>query len=141
MARDKKLDRLGKVRLFSSCTSKELAQIGKASDEITVPAGKDIVTEGTGGHEFFLILDGEAAVTRAGKQVATLHDGDYFGELALLDRAPRNATVTASRPTNLLVIGQREFSGVLDEVAGLAHKLLIQMAARLREADAQSVSH
>ena len=141
MAHDKKLDRLGKVRLFSACTNKELAQIGRASDEVAVPAGKDIVSEGTGGHEFFLILDGEAKVSRAGSEVATLHEGDYFGELAILDRAPRNATVTASQPSNLLVIGQREFSGVLDEVPGLAHKLLIQMARRLRESDAHAVSH
>jgi CRP/FNR family transcriptional regulator, cyclic AMP receptor protein len=141
MAHDKKLDRLGKVRLFSACTNKELAQIGRASDEVSVPAGKELVTEGTGGHEFFLILEGEATVSRGGNEVATLSAGDYFGELALLDRAPRNATVTAKTPMTLLVIGQREFSGVLEEVPGLAHKLLIQMAGRLREADVHAVSH
>jgi CRP/FNR family transcriptional regulator, cyclic AMP receptor protein len=141
MAHDAKLDRLGKVRLFSACTKKELAQIGKAADEISVAAGKALVTEGESGHEFFMILDGDAKVSRGGKDVATLGAGDYFGELAILDRSPRNATVTSTTPMTLLVLGQREFSGVLDEVPGLAHKLLISMAARVKEGDAHAVSH
>ena len=63
--------------------------------------------------------------------------------MALLDRGPRSATIVADTPMTLLVLGQREFSGVLDEIPGLAHKLLSTMAARLREADtkAASVSH
>ena len=141
MAHDAKLDRLGKVRLFSACTKKELAHIGRASDEITVPAGKALVTEGAAGHEFFLILDGKASVTRGGTEVAALEAGDYFGELALLDRGPRNATVTAVTPMTVVVLGQREFSALLDEVPGLAHKLLIAMSHRVREGDAHAVSH
>jgi len=67
--------------------------------------------------------------------------GDFFGELALLDGAPRNATVTATEPTDLLVLGQREFAAVLDSSPGVARKLLTQMAARLRQADAQALTH
>ncbi len=141
MARDQKLERLGKVRLFSACTNKELAHIGRAADEVTVAAGRDVVKEGATGHEFFMILNGEARVSRGGTEVATLKEGDYFGELALLDRAPRDATVTAATPMHLLVLGQREFSAVLDEVPGLAHKLMVGMARRLREQDMHSVSH
>ena len=115
--------------------------IGKASDEVTVPAGKDIVTEGSTGHEFFLILGGQAVVKRNGRKVATLGKGDYFGELSLLSKAERNATVSAETDLALLVLGQREFSGILDEVPGLAHKLLVSMAGRLREADGKAVSH
>jgi CRP-like cAMP-binding protein len=99
------------------------------------------VKEGTPGHEFFLILKGEATVKRNGRKVATLGEGQYFGELALLDRGPRNATVAAETPMELLVLGQREFAGILDEVPGLAHKLLTIMAARVREADARANSH
>ncbi len=141
MARDSKLDHLGQVRLFSSCTKKELAVIGKASDEVTVPAGKEVVTEGATGHEFFLILDGRAVVRRNGRKLASLGPGQYFGELALLAKGARNATVTAETPMNLLVLGQREFSGVLDEVPPLAHKLLAQMAVRLRAADEKAYSN
>jgi len=141
MANDAKLDHLKDVRLFSSCTKKELTHLGRASDEITVPAGKVIVEEGSFGHDFFMILEGEADVTVGKKKVASLGPGGYFGELAILDRAPRNATVTARTPMRLLLLGQREFSSVLDEVPGLAHKLLVQMAGRLREQDAKAVSH
>lgn len=141
MARDSKLDHLGQVRLFSACNKKELGLIGKASDEVSVPAGKEIVTEGNTGHEFFLILSGQAAVKRGGRKVNTLSAGDYFGELALLSKGERNATVVAETDMELLVLGQREFSGVLDEVPGMAHKLLVSMAGRLREADAKAVSH
>lgn len=141
MARDSKLDHLGQVRLFSACNKKELGLIGKASDEVSVPAGKEIVTQGSSGHEFFLILSGEAAVKRGGRKVNTLSAGDYFGELALLSKGERNASVVAETDMDLLVLGQREFSGVLDEVPGLAHKLLVSMASRLREMDAKAVSH
>jgi CRP-like cAMP-binding protein len=138
MAGDSKIDQLAQVRLFSAFNKKELALIARASDEVDVPAGKELVKEGSPGHEFFLILKGEASVRRNGRKVATLGSGQYFGELALLDRGPRNATVVADTPMELLVLGQREFSGVLDEVPILAHKMLTIMAARVREADARS---
>jgi CRP-like cAMP-binding protein len=142
MARkDNKLDHLAQVRLFRACSRKELTIIGRASDEVRVAAGKTIVQEGQTGHEFFLILEGQASVHRNGRKVATLGPGDYFGELALLDRGPRNATVKADTDMELLVLGQREFSGVLDEVPTIAHKLLSSMATRLRDSDAKDVGH
>jgi CRP-like cAMP-binding protein len=142
MARkDNKLDHLAQVRLFRACSRKELTTIGRASDEVKVGAGKTIVEEGQTGHEFFLILEGTASVQRKGRKVATLGPGDYFGELALLDRGPRNATVKADGDMEVLVLGQREFSGVLDEVPTIAHKLLASMATRLREADAKEVGN
>jgi CRP/FNR family cyclic AMP-dependent transcriptional regulator len=141
MRKDSKADHLRQVRLFSALNGKELATVARATDEVTVPAGKTLCEEGRPGHEFFLILDGKAAVVRNGRRVATLGPGDYFGELALLDRGPRSATVKADTDMTLFVLGQREFSGVLDEIPGLAHKLLTAMAARLREADSKAVSH
>ena len=140
MARDSKLGHLSNVRLFSTLTKRELATVGKASDEIAATAGQVLVKEGATGHEFFLILDGTAAVKRNGRKIATLGPGQYFGELALLDRAPRNATVVAETPMQLLVLAQREFNDVLDTVPSLAHKLLRSMAARLRDADAKDVT-
>jgi CRP/FNR family cyclic AMP-dependent transcriptional regulator len=137
--KDQKLDQLAKVRLFSACNRKELGLIGRASDEIQVPAGKVLCEEGKPGFEFYLILEGEAVVKRNKKKVATLTSGAAFGELALLTRLPRNATVEATTPMTLLVLGQREFSGLLDEVPGIAHKLLSSMAQRLYEADTRQV--
>ena len=78
---------------------------------------------------------------KAGVEVATLTDGQSFGELALLDKGPRSATVVASSEMTVLVLGQREFSAVLDEVPGIAHKLLRVLAIRLREAEAEADLH
>jgi len=139
--KDNKLEQLSKVRLFSACTKKELELIGKASDEIRVPAGKVLCEQGKPGFEFYLILEGEAVVRRNNKKIATLGPGGSFGELALLTRLPRNASVQADSEMELLVLGQREFSGLLDEVPGMAHKLLASMAERLSQADAKSTSH
>jgi CRP/FNR family cyclic AMP-dependent transcriptional regulator len=141
VAKDGKLQHLAQVKLFSALNKKELALVGNASDEIQVPAGQVIVTEGSPGHEFFLILDGQASVRRNGRRVAMLGPGQYFGELSLLDRAPRNATITADTDVTLLVIGQREFSAVLDAAPGVCHKLLEAMAHRLREEDAKATTH
>lgn len=139
--KDFKLEQLAKVKLFGACSKRELTLIGRASDEVAVPAGKQVVTEGSTGHEFFLILDGRAVVKRGGRKLATLGAGQYFGEMALLDQGARTATVEAETPMTLLVLGRREFSAVLDEVPALAHKLLTIMAHRLREADAKALSH
>lgn len=139
--KDLKLDHLARVPLFSALSKKELQTIGRASDEIEVDEGKVLCEEGKPGHEFFLILDGEAAVKRGKKTVAKLSPGRYFGELSLLDRGPRSATVVADSPMTLLVLGQREFSGILDQLPGVSRKLLCSMAERLRDADTKALSH
>ncbi len=141
MARNTKTDQLQGVQMFSACTDKELAQIARACDEVTVEAGAVVVEEGTAGEDFYLIVSGEAEVSRGGRPVATVGTGQYFGELSLLDEAPRNATVTARTPMTLLRLRRREFAAVLDSWPGVAHKLLQQMARRLRQADEQSVSN
>jgi CRP/FNR family transcriptional regulator, cyclic AMP receptor protein len=77
-------------------------------------------------------------VSMHGKKLATLGPGSFFGDLALLDKAPRNATVTAETPMELMVLGQREFASMIDEVPGFAHKLLSGLAHRLREYDVKT---
>ena len=139
--RDIYLDHLAQVPLFSTCSRKDLQKLGKASDEIAVKEGKVLVEEGKPGHEFFLIEDGTAEVRRKNRKVATLGRGQFFGELSLLDRGPRSATVIADTDMTLVVLGQREFLGVIDEVPAMAHKLLAALAGRLREADSRALSH
>jgi CRP-like cAMP-binding protein len=133
------LDHLAEVPLFSALSRKELALVARRAEDVKVQPGKVLVTEGSTGSEFFVIIDGNAKVSRRGRKVATLGPGAAFGELALLDKAPRNATVTAETPMELVVLGQREFGGIVDEVPGFARKLLAGMARRLRDADAHSV--
>jgi CRP-like cAMP-binding protein len=133
------LSHLAEVPLFSALSKKELGLVARRAEDVKVEPGRVLVTEGSTGSEFFVIIDGTAKVSRRGRKVATLGPGAAFGELALLDRAPRNATVTAETPMELVVLGQREFGGIIDEVPGFARKLLAGMARRLRDADAHSV--
>jgi CRP/FNR family cyclic AMP-dependent transcriptional regulator len=137
--RDAFLDHLAQVPLFSALSRKELALVARRAEDVKVEPGRVLVSEGSTGSEFFVIIDGEATVSRRGRKVATLGPGAAFGELALLDKAPRNATVTAETPMEVVVLGQREFGGLIDEVPGFARKLLAGMAKRLRESDAKSV--
>lgn len=108
-------------------------------EDIEVGAGKVLVSEGAAGAEFFAIIKGNASVSRHGQEVAQLGPGDFFGDLALLDRAPRNATITAVTPMELVVLGQREFAALIDEVPGFARKLLAGLARRLRAYDAKAI--
>lgn len=135
---------LSKIWLFSTCSARDLRTIRRALEEVTVPPEKVLCEEGTIGREFFLIVDGLASVRRGGRKIATLGPGQYFGELALLDRRPRSATVTSETDMVLLVLGQRQFNGVLDSVPAIGRKMLAAMATRLRESDAKAsalISH
>jgi CRP/FNR family cyclic AMP-dependent transcriptional regulator len=138
MARKKDyLDHISKVPMFSACTRKDLELLARSADEVSFDAGQTLLHEGETGREFFVIMSGAAEVSRKGKRLGTIGVGDFVGELALLDRAPRNATVTATTPVVALVLGQREFSGVLATVPAITHKLLVGMARRLHELDAR----
>lgn len=125
--------------MFSACSKRELALVARRAEDVRVSAGKVLIAEGSTGHEFFVIFEGTARVTRNGRRVATLGPGQAFGELALLDKGPRNATVIAEGDMELVVLGQREFAGLIDEVPGFARRLLAGMAHRLRELDAKAV--
>ena len=126
---------LSKIWLFSTSSAKDLRLIRRALEEVRVPSGRLLCEQGTIGREFFLIVEGQASVKRNNRKVATLGPGQYFGELALLDRRPRSASVISDTEMVLLVLGQRQFNGVLDTVPALSRKMLAAMATRLREAD------
>jgi CRP-like cAMP-binding protein len=126
--------------MFRSCGRKQLDRIATLAETATVEPGEVLAREGRVGRELFVILSGTATVTRQGSHVATLSGGDYFGELALLDPAPRNATVTAETALEVLIIGPREFESMLDEVPGLAWALLGGMARRIHHLDAAGAS-
>jgi CRP/FNR family transcriptional regulator, cyclic AMP receptor protein len=131
------LDHLRNVSLFASCSNKDLEKIAKAGDEVKLNAGTVLVDQGQTGREAFVILEGSATVRRNGKKVATLGAGSVVGELSLLDHGPRTATVTCDDEVTVMVISQRNFMGVIDEVPALAHKLLATLAGRIRDFDRQ----
>ena len=129
------LEHLAAVPMFHACSKKELDLIARAAEEFRFPVGEKIVAEGELGHEFYVIMDGRAKVTRGGVELTTLGPGDFFGELALLDHARRNATVEALTPMTAIVLARREFDGVLAEAPSVSHKLMVGMARRLHELD------
>ena len=131
----KHLQHLAETPLFSALSKRDLQRIAKASNEVTRKAGTVLVDQGDAGREAFVVIEGTATVKRNGRKVNSVGPGDSVGELSLLDHGPRTATVTADTDMTLLVLSAREFSGILEEVPGLAHKLLAQLATRVRELD------
>jgi CRP/FNR family transcriptional regulator, cyclic AMP receptor protein len=126
------------VPLFAGLLPSELDRIALVMHPLQLKAGELICSEGDPGHQFYVIADGEAAVEHGGHTVAKLHPGDYFGELALLDRGPRSASVRALSDSRLYVLNEQSFVGVLNEVPALAQKLLASLAKRLREAESRA---
>jgi CRP/FNR family transcriptional regulator, cyclic AMP receptor protein len=131
------IEHLRNVPLFASCSNKDLEKIAKAGDEIAMTAGQLIIDQGQTGKEAFVLLSGSATVRRNGKKITTIGAGAMVGELSLLDHGPRTATVVLETDASLLVISQRHFLAVLDDVPALAHKLLATLAGRIRDFDRQ----
>lgn len=127
------LDLLARVPLFAECSRAELKMLDAHATFRSVGVGRDLVREGEDGDELFILIDGTARVNRGGRIVDTLGQGDFLGELALLDPAPRNATVTATSELDLLVIGRAQFEDVLVKAPALTRSLLAGMARRLRQ--------
>ena len=135
--RETYLDHLGSVPLFSALSRRELGKIAKAGDEVTVPDGHALTTQGEAGREAFVVVEGKATVKRGNRKVATLKAGDCVGELALLDHGPRTATVVADGEMKLFVLSARQFVGVLDAVPSLSRKVMAALAGRIRELDSK----
>ena len=131
LRRDAKRELLKRVPLFGSCSKTDLDAIGRIADELDLPAGRTLIREGARGREFFALAEGEVEVRRQGRKVATMRDGDFFGEIALLADTPRTSTVTTTTPVRLLVITDRAFARLLESEPRIRAKVLEAVAARL----------
>jgi len=127
---------LARVPLFAGCTRRELDALARAAEVVDFPAGQILMAEGSSGHEFLVIIEGQVEVERGGTIVAKLGPGDYVGELALLDAGPRTATVRTTTATTAVLLGAREFWSAVDSIPRFDRKLLAGMARRLRDAEA-----
>ena len=96
--------RLKSIALFEEVGDEELAEIAPFATEVSVEEGRELVREGDFSYEFMAIEEGEAEVTRGGEHVADLGPGDFFGEMGLLEKTLRNATVTAKSPVRLITL-------------------------------------
>lgn len=126
---------LREVTLFAGCSDSELARIASLVDEVEVPAGRTLISEGAAGHECFVVAEGTAVATLRGEEIAKYGTGAIFGEMALLDHEPRAATVVSETQMRLLVLDRRRFASLLSGNNSVAQKVLRVLVERLRRTE------
>ena len=126
-----KVEKLAEIDFFASLSKRELQLLASWTDELVVPAGDDLVTEGRLAHEFFVIEQGTAEVRRNGAPIAVLGPGDFFGETALLETQRRTASVVATSAMRLVVMFEREFRQMEREMPVIADRIRSAISARL----------
>lgn len=136
MRKDLKVEKVRAVPLFERCSKQELREIAGVADEIILPAGYELMREGASAHEFVIVLDGSVEIRKQGQMIPP-RDGElFFGEMALLSDAPRNATVTATTDLRALVISARDFRSLLDRSPVIQDKISTTMAERVASNEA-----
>ena len=125
-------DLLSDVNLFARCSKRERATVARHMETATLPADATLIEEGEEGDALFLIIEGTASVRRGGDEVLAVGPGAFFGEMALLDGEPRSATVVATSPVTVAVLGVRMFRTLLREFPEMTFELLAGLAAELR---------
>jgi CRP/FNR family cyclic AMP-dependent transcriptional regulator len=131
LRKDAKIELMKRVPLFAQCSKQELAAVASVADEIDLRQGKELTTQGRPGREFFVLVEGEAEVRKNGRKLRTLKDGDFFGEIALVMKRPRTATVVAKTPVRVLVITDRSFKSLLEHSPSIQIKVLQALAQRV----------
>jgi len=129
---DAKIEALGKVPLFAGCSRKELEFLITRTDEVDVPAGRTLITQGRAADSFYLLLSGEATVQVDGRDRPVLQPGSFFGEISMLDRGPATATVVTSGPSKLMVMSHAQFRDAIRANEQLLSEVMAAMAERLR---------
>jgi CRP/FNR family transcriptional regulator, cyclic AMP receptor protein len=132
------IDHLRDVSLFRGFSRKDLERVAGAGDTITVPKGHEVMHEGVPGKDAFVVLNGQVSVKRGGRTIARLGEGAIVGELSLLDRGARTATVVCDTDCTLLVLSHGAMLAAVDDVPALSRKLFTSLAARIRDLDGRS---
>ena len=130
-SQDTKADALGRCPFFADLSRGELRELAKVTEDMEVEAGKSLTREGAAGSEFFVIVDGEVAVTKDGSEIRTMGEGDFFGEISLLEDRPRTATVTAKTPLRFFVLTRQNFRALLAKQPELEEKVTGALRERL----------
>jgi CRP/FNR family cyclic AMP-dependent transcriptional regulator len=134
---DDKADALGRAPLFQNLSRSELVQLAKLTEDLEVEEGKVLAREGDLGSEFFVIVDGEVAVTKDGRDLRRLGAGDFFGEIALIWDSPRRtATVTAATPLRFFVLTRQAFRSLIDHHPDIERNVLEALEERVQTTDA-----
>jgi PPM family protein phosphatase len=127
----KQLDALAELDLFRALALPELVKLYNLFTTLLVSAGQLVIREGDEGEHLFVVVDGKFQIARGGLQIAELGAGAHFGEMALLNRRPRTATVTALEPARLLQLSRVAFHELLNTEPALATKILMRLAETL----------
>jgi CRP-like cAMP-binding protein len=130
---------LAAVPLFSQLSTKERRVVAKALSVHDVAEDVMLVRQGESGDTFYVLLDGEAKVVRNGRKIAVLGAGTFFGELALLDPAPRDADVVTITPAVVGMLDAKSFKRLVADLPNLTARLLAGLARRVREGDRKAV--
>lgn len=134
ISRAKQAELLAAVPLFSHCSKRDLRAVAKLVREVELPAEHTLIRENARvAYSFFILIEGGAEVRRRGRRVAKLGPGDVFGEMALILRRPRTASVTLTEPTRLLAISAHHFRPMLIDAPEIQFKLLEALAERLED--------
>ena len=133
LTQDRRAELLAGCPLFKGIDADGLAKLAALATSVDFPAGHVIARQGEIGTGFFVIVSGGVRVVRDGTVVARLGPGEFFGELSVLDRMPRNATVAAEAPTSCLALASWDFENVLLAEPALTLAILRGVAMRLRE--------
>ena len=131
---------LAQVPLFKDFSKKHLQKVASLMTRIDVQPGKELTHEGGHGQEFIVILEGDVEIRHGDKVIASRGAGDYVGEISLLDDRPRTATVVATTPAVIDVIGRREFMTLLHDEPEIGEKIKATAEQRLKEIDAADKS-
>src|ERR671937_1804205 len=131
LGKDAKVELIKNVPLFSRLSKNALQEVASIADEIDFPAGKVLAAQGARGREFIVILEGAADVEQDGRLLNTLGKGDFFGEIALVTKQPRTATVTSTAPLRALVITDRDFLSLLKRSPEVGQGIVEALAERL----------
>ena len=126
-----KTELLKQVPLFEGCSKSELAKIGRISDEIDVPEGKELIRQAELARQFFVLTEGSAEVRRNGRKVNTLGPGDFFGEIGLITDRLTSASVKTTTPARALVITRASFKSLLRDSPNIQLKVLTALAQRV----------
>jgi CRP-like cAMP-binding protein len=130
-SRNSKTELIKGVPLFSKLSKAKLNELASIADEIDLPKGKNLTREGERGREFFVLIEGEAEVRKGDRRVNTLGPGDFLGEISLITKVPRTATVITSGPTRVLVITDRAFAQLLRDSPEISQGVLEAVGERL----------
>lgn len=134
LTHDRRSELLAGCPLFRGIDAAGLAKLADLATSVDFPAGHVIARQGEIGTGFFVVIEGMVRVVRDGAVVARLGAGEFFGELSVLDRMPRNASVVADAPTTCLALASWDFEKVLLEQPALTLSILRGVATRLRDA-------